>query len=120
MSPPGEEDLFDQDGAFGIERILYHAVDDDGIVQFKVRYFGFGPKDDLWYDEDVMAKLLPDLVADYKERVEAKLGGTGGSQRRQPRWLRQRETMPRQPLCASSSASAAGRTRPVEAHTAAA
>jgi hypothetical protein len=74
VAPPGEEDVFDQDGAFGIERILDHAVDDDGIVQFKVRYVGFGPKDDLWYDEDVLAELSPDLVADYKEKVAAKLG----------------------------------------------
>ena len=44
-APPGEENVFDQDGAFGIERILDHAVDDDGIVQFKVRYVGFGPED---------------------------------------------------------------------------
>ncbi len=46
VAPPGEEDVFDQDGAFGIERILDHAVDEDGIVQFKVRYVGFGPDDD--------------------------------------------------------------------------
>ena len=69
--------MFDQDGALGIERILDQAVDDDGIVQFKVRYVGFGPKDDLWYDEDVLAELSPDLVADYKEKVEAKLGALG-------------------------------------------
>ena len=77
VAPPGEEDVFDQDGAFGIERILDHAVDDDGIVQFKVRYVGFGPDDDLWYDEDELAALSPDLVADYKEKVEAKLGALG-------------------------------------------
>ena len=77
VAPPGEEDVFDQDGAFGIERILDHAVDDDGIVQFKVRYVGFGPEDDLWYDEDELVALSPDLVADYKEKVEAKLGVLG-------------------------------------------
>ena len=77
VAPPGEVDVFDQDGAFGIERILNHAVDDDGIVQFKVRYVGFGPDDDLWYDEDELAALSPDLVADYKEKVEAKLGALG-------------------------------------------
>ena len=77
VAPPGEEDVFDQDGAFGIERILDHAVDDDGIVQFKVRYVGFAPDDDLWFDEDELAALSPDLVADYKEKVEAKLGALG-------------------------------------------
>ena len=50
------------------------SVDDDGIVQFKVRYVGFGPDDDLWYDED-LAALPP--VAEYKEKVEAKLGALG-------------------------------------------
>ncbi len=48
VAPPEEEEVFDQDAAFGIiERIVDHAVDDDGIVQFKVRYVGFGPDDDL-------------------------------------------------------------------------
>ena len=46
-------------------------------MQFKVRYVGFGPDDDLWYDEDELAALSPDLVADYKEKVEAKLGALG-------------------------------------------
>ena len=77
VAPAGEEEVFDQDGAFEIEKILDHAVDDDGFVQFKVRYVGFGPKDDLWYDEDVLAELSPGLVADYKEKVEAKLGALG-------------------------------------------
>ena len=77
VAPPGEEEVFDQDGAFVIERILDHAVDDDGIVQFKVRYVGFGPDDDLWYDEDELAALSPDLVEDYKEKVEAKLRALG-------------------------------------------
>jgi hypothetical protein len=75
VAPPGEEEVFEVDGAFGIERILDHAVDDEGIVQFKVRYVGFGPDDDLWYDEDVLAEFAPDLVDAYKE---AKLGALGG------------------------------------------
>ena len=70
------------DGAFEIERILDHAVDDEGIVQFKVRYVGFGPKDDLWYDEEVLAQVAPDLVDAYKEKVEAKLGALGGKPRK--------------------------------------
>jgi Chromo (CHRromatin Organisation MOdifier) domain len=78
VAPPGEEEVFEVDGAFGIERILDHAVDDEGIVQFKVRYVGFGPDDDLWYDEDVLAEFAPDLVDEYKEKVEAKLGALGG------------------------------------------
>ena len=82
VAPPEEEDVFDQDGAFGIERILDHAVDDDGIVQFKVRYVGFGPDDDLWYDEDELAALSPDLVADYKERPSWELWGRSQRQRK--------------------------------------
>jgi hypothetical protein len=42
VAPVGEEDVFDMDGAFEIERVLDHAVGEDGIVQFKVRYVGFG------------------------------------------------------------------------------
>jgi hypothetical protein len=78
VAPLGEEEIFDTDGAFEIERILDHAVDDEGVVQFKVRYVGFGPKDDLWYDEDALVKLAPDLVGSYKANVEAKLGALGG------------------------------------------
>ena len=82
VAPPGEEEVFEVDGAFEIERILDHAVDDEGIVQFKVRYVGFGPKDDLWYDEEVLAQVAPDLVDAYKEKVEAKLGALGGKPRK--------------------------------------
>ena len=68
-------------------------TDDDGIVQFKVRYVGFGPDDDLWYDEDELAALSPDLVADYKEKVEANWGfgekANGG--RQEAKGLREEE-----------------------------
>jgi hypothetical protein len=73
VAPVGEEDVFDMDGAFEIERVLDHAVGEDGIVQFKVRYVGFGPKDDLWYDEEVLVVLAPGVVDEYRKNAEAKL-----------------------------------------------
>ena len=81
VAPAGEEEVFDQDGAFEIERILDHAVDNDGVVQFKVRYVGFGPDEDLWYDEKDLVAVAPDIVASYREKVEEKLGALGGSRK---------------------------------------
>jgi hypothetical protein len=77
VAPPGEEDVFHEDGAFRIEKILDHSTDEDGLVQFKVRFVGFGPKDDLWYDEAELVKWSPELVEEYKEKAGKKLASLG-------------------------------------------
>ena len=76
-APPGEEEVFHEDGAFNIEKILDHSTDDDGVVQFKVRFVGFGPKDDLWYDEADLQRLSPEMVEEYKAKAAKKLASLG-------------------------------------------
>ena len=81
-APAGEEEEFDVDGAFQIEKILDHNVDKDGFLQFKVRFVGFGPKDDLWYEEADLAAMEPTMVADYKLESAKKVEGLGVGQKR--------------------------------------
>jgi hypothetical protein len=38
---------------------------------------GFGPKDDLWYDEAELVKWSPELVEEYKEKAGKKLASLG-------------------------------------------
>ena len=72
VAPAGEEEVFDTDGAFEIEKILDHNTDAKGFVQFKVRFVGFGPKDDLWYEEADLVAMEPEMVEAYKKRVKEK------------------------------------------------
>lgn len=76
VAPPGEEDVFDEDGAFQIEKILDHSSDEQGL-EFKVRFVGFGPKADLWYDEAELQKWAPEMVEEYKHAAAEKLATLG-------------------------------------------
>ena len=52
---------------FVIERILKHSVD-KGVLRLKVRFVGYGPEDDLWYDEKDLLETMPEGVQRYKEQ----------------------------------------------------
>ncbi len=65
-----EKALEDED--FRVEKILDHREDDDGSVRYKVRFVGYGPKEDLWYDDEDLLGTAPEMVAEYQEQVEAK------------------------------------------------
>jgi RNase H-like domain found in reverse transcriptase/Integrase zinc binding domain/Integrase core domain/Zinc knuckle len=65
-----EKELEDQE--YEIEKILDHVEDEDGSVQYKVRFVGYGPKSDLWYTDDEMLEWAPELVADYEEETLGK------------------------------------------------
>jgi hypothetical protein len=65
-----EKALDDED--FRIEKILDHQEASSGAVRYKVRFVGYGPKDDLWYDDEDLLESAPEMVADYQEQVEAK------------------------------------------------
>ncbi len=63
-----EKELDDEE--YAIEKIIDHQEDEEGVVQYKVRFVGYGPKDDLWYDEDDLVRTSPMLVSAYQEKVE--------------------------------------------------
>jgi len=56
-----------EEEVFVIERILKHSVD-KGVLRFKVRFVGYGPEDDLWYDEKDLLETMPEGVQRYKEQ----------------------------------------------------
>jgi transposase InsO family protein len=55
---------------YRIEKILDHEEEKDGSRQYKVRFVGYGPKDDLWYAEEDLLETAPEMVADYEEQLE--------------------------------------------------
>jgi histone H3/H4 len=63
-----QRELEDED--YQIEKIIDHEEDDDGSRQYKVRFVGYGPKDDLWYEEEDLLETASEMVADYEERLE--------------------------------------------------
>ena len=63
-----EKGLEDED--YRIEKILKHADDRKGVRQYKVRFVGYGPKDDLWYDERDLQETAPEMVEAYEEALE--------------------------------------------------
>lgn len=65
-----EKELAGED--YRIDKILKHQDDVDGVRQYKVRFVGFGPKDDLWYDEGDLRETAPEMVDAYEERLPAK------------------------------------------------
>ncbi len=46
--------------------------DEDRTVRYKVRFVGYGPKDNLWYKDDDLLQTRPEMVAEYQEQVEEK------------------------------------------------
>jgi hypothetical protein len=65
-----ERALEDED--FRIERILDHVEDDKGARMYKVRFLGYGPKDDLWYEDEDLARTAPEMLAEYEGELERK------------------------------------------------
>ncbi len=65
-----EKELEGED--YRIDNILKHVDDEDGVRQYKVRFVGYGPKDDFWYDEGALRKTAPEMVDAYEERLPAK------------------------------------------------
>jgi hypothetical protein len=55
---------------YRIEKILDHNEGKDGSREYKVRFVGYGPKDDLWYKEEDLLETAPEMVAEYEEQVE--------------------------------------------------
>ena len=49
---------------------MKHADDKKGVRQYKVRFVGYGPKDDLWYDEKDLQETAPEMVEAYEEALE--------------------------------------------------
>lgn len=54
------------DEQYYIDKIIAHKESPDGSVQYKVRFVGFGPKDDLWYYKDDLLQTTLEIVADYE------------------------------------------------------
>lgn len=52
---------------YEIEKIVARVEHDDGSVEYKVRWKGYGPSDDLWISDDEMLRSAPTLMADYEE-----------------------------------------------------
>jgi transposase InsO family protein len=59
-----------EDDEYCIEKILDHNEEKDGSREYKVRFVGYGPKDDLWYKEEDLLETAPEMVAEYQEQVE--------------------------------------------------
>jgi hypothetical protein len=66
-----EKELEDED--YRIEKILDHEEGKDGSRQYKVRFVGYGPKDDLWYAEHDLMETASEMVADYEEMLEGRM-----------------------------------------------
>jgi hypothetical protein len=49
---------------------MEHKEDNEGGIQYKVRFVGYGPKDDLWFDDDELLHSAPKLVAEYHKLTD--------------------------------------------------
>jgi transposase InsO family protein len=70
---------------YRIEKILKHADDKKGSRQFKVRFVGYGPKDDLWYEEEDLRITAPEMVDAYEEALRANNKGKEAKGGKEPR-----------------------------------
>ncbi len=70
------------DEEFRIEKILDHREEEDGTVRYKVRFVGYGPRDDLWYDDEDLLETAPEMMAEYQAQVEGKAAMLTGASRR--------------------------------------
>ncbi len=70
------------DEEYRVEKILDHSEEEDGTVRYKVRFVGYGPKDDLWYDDEDLLGTTPEMVAEYQAQVEAKAAMLSGASSR--------------------------------------
>jgi len=59
-----------EDEEYRIEKILDHNEGKDGSREYKVRFVGYGPNDDLWYKEEDLLETAPEMIAEYEEKVE--------------------------------------------------
>ncbi len=66
-----EKELEDED--YRIEKILDHEEGKNGSRQYKVRFVGYGPKNDLWYEEHDLMETASEMVADYEEMLEGRM-----------------------------------------------
>ena len=69
-----EKGLEDED--YRIEKILKHSDDMDGVRQYKVRYVGYGPSADLWYDEADLRETAPGMVDAHEESLKERPGSS--------------------------------------------
>ncbi len=74
-----------EDEEFRVEKILDHEEEADGSVRYKVRFVGYGPKDDLWYDDEDLLETTPEMVAEYQEQVETKAAMLLGASKKRGR-----------------------------------
>lgn len=73
-SPPAEEE---SDTDYEVERILDKRIDNQGKVEYKIRWLGYRPSDDSWEPESNLVSCRK-AVADY-ERGAKKKGKAKGS-----------------------------------------
>jgi hypothetical protein len=68
LSPDPEED----GDTFEIEAILDHTEDEDGTMQFKVRWRGYDPSFDLWIPDHEIIHSGSKLYAEYMGKINSK------------------------------------------------
>lgn len=54
---------------YEVEKIIAHGYDDSGVLVFRVRWQGYGEKDDTWETEDCF--LDPQFVQNYFDEVKS-------------------------------------------------
>ncbi|XP_055685478.1 M-phase phosphoprotein 8 isoform X1 [Lutzomyia longipalpis] len=68
----------EEDEEYEVEDIIDHKVS-RGKTTYRIRWKGWGPKDDTWEAEDTLS--CPDIVARYKKKMEKDDGGKKGGKK---------------------------------------
>ena len=75
LSSESEEEEISEPDAAEIERIVSRRPLTDEEWQYRVRWTGYGPRDDLWYTETQLREQAPTMVESFnREKDEAQLG----------------------------------------------
>jgi hypothetical protein len=55
---------------YELEKIVEHVEYEDGDRDYRVRFAGFGPTEDIWIPEHELLETAAELVSEYQEKQQ--------------------------------------------------
>jgi len=65
-----EVEVVEEEEESTIEAIVGHEDSEAGLRQYRVRWEGFAPTEDTWFDDEILSEQAPELVEEYENDLK--------------------------------------------------